>query len=432
MHTIVKRILFLTLTGGLLAGLSSCAGMTRGKDDFYVRDGKLYRDDDTFTLHAFKNAEVGAGHGTKATMLPAFGAVAYVGGNTVCMDLAGFNADGTAINAEDLATVGILAERADTQGMGVLVRVLGESTDPDFRANAVKTAANALKNEARVAYWIDGDNADQLAADFKAIAGKVVVACPSGCDLRVIDAVPGGQPADAVLLVDTLPDLESLDINFVVAGTEENLNVLDQALMHPEEKQPWTPDNSMLSEAERAEGFVSLFNGKDLDGWYIRGENKEGFRVNEDAEIEWVSTDSYALLTTRRYDDFILRLDHKILDGGNSGIHLRAPRDCRNSYIGMEFQLLGDHGTEPTDDTTGALYKQHPPLVVASKPGGEWNTLEIRLEGTKIHAVLNDQVIQDYDMAEHEDLAHRNKSGFIGLQDHDNYVAFRNIRIKEL
>jgi hypothetical protein len=145
-----------------------------------------------------------------------------------------------------------------------------------------------------------------------------------------------------------------------------------------------------------------------------------------------VQEGAYALLTARRYGDYILRLEYKILEGGNSGLHLRAPRDCRNSYIGMEFQILGDHGTEPTDDTTGALYKQQAPLVNAANPGGEWNALEIRLEGTKIHAVLNGQVIHDFDMADHEDLAHRNQSGFIGLQDHDDYVAFRSIRIKEL
>lgn len=433
MRTFVSRVLMLGVAGALVVSLSSCATFTRGDDDFHVSGGQLYRDDDAFTMRAFMDHEVGAGKGAKSSMLPAMGKVAYVGGNTLCLDLAGFNDDGTEINPEDVATVGILAERADTQGMGVMVRVLGDSTDAAFRENAVKTAARALKGEARAVYWIDGENAAALAADFKQIAKNVVVACPSGCDLRTTDVVPAEQPGDAVLVTGAFPeDLEAVDVNFVLEGTEENYTALDLALMTEEEKAPWTPDNSVLSEEERAEGFVALFNGRDLDGWYVRGDNESGFHVNECGNIEWIKEGAYALLTARRYGDYILRLDYKILEGGNSGLHIRAPRDCRNSYIGMEFQILGDHGTEPTDDTSGALYKQQAPLVNAAKPGGEWNSVEIRLEGTKIHATLNGEVIHDFDMAEHEDLAYRNQKGFIGLQDHDNYVSFRNVRIKEL
>jgi hypothetical protein len=61
-----------------------------------------------------------------------------------------------------------------------------------------------------------------------------------------------------------------------------------------------------------------------------------------------------------------------------------------------------------------------------------WNSLEIVLNGSHMKATLNGQVIHDFDMDTVEELKYRLKDGFIGLQDHDHFVAFRNVRIKEL
>jgi hypothetical protein len=183
---------------------------------------------------------------------------------------------------------------------------------------------------------------------------------------------------------------------------------------------------------EQGEGFVPLFGEHDLKGWWYFGDNTAGFHVSDYGYLEWAERGGGALMTDRRYGDFILRLEYKILKGGNSGIYLRAPRNCRQSYIGMEFQIQGDAGEKPKDDGTGALYKQLAPLKNAARPGPEWNSLEITLQGTHLRAVLNGEVVQDTDLAGHDDLKYRLQRGFIGLQDHGNYVAFRKIRIKEL
>jgi hypothetical protein len=193
---------------------------------------------------------------------------------------------------------------------------------------------------------------------------------------------------------------------------------------------PWTPDNSMLSEQEKADGFVSLFDGKTLNGWWFYGKNKEGFAV-EDGAIVWKAIGGEALYSHERYDNFILRLQWKINKGGNSGIYLRAPRAGRQSKTGMEFQLQGDYGDTIKDDTTGAIYVVVPPKVNATKPEGEWNDVEIMLNGPMMKATLNGQVVQDLNLDENPELKKRLKRGFIGLQDHARFVAFKNIRIKK-
>ena len=98
----------------------------------------------------------------------------------------------------------------------------------------------------------------------------------------------------------------------------------------------------------------------------------------------------------------------------------------------MEIQVMGDHGVTPTPNSTAAIYDVVPPAKNASKPAGEWNALEITLDGAKVKVVLNGEVVQDLNLDENEELKHRLRKGFIGLQDHGNPVSFRNIRLKRL
>ena len=73
-----------------------------------------------------------------------------------------------------------------------------------------------------------------------------------------------------------------------------------------------------------------------------------------------------------------------------------------------------------------------PPKVNAAKPAGEWNELEVTCDGPKVKIVLNDIVVQDLSFDDNDELRYRLRKGFIGLTDHNGYVAFRNIRLKRL
>ena len=174
-----------------------------------------------------------------------------------------------------------------------------------------------------------------------------------------------------------------------------------------------------------------MFNGKNLDAWVLAGRNPEGFVV-KDGVIEWDAHGGGTVRSLDRYDNFILRLDVRIVKNGNSGIFVRAPRANRSSKIGMEFQVMGDYGVEPSAHTTGAIYSVLAPTINAGAKPWEWNTIELLLDGAHFRATLNGLVVQHVNLDENEELSHRLRRGFIGLQDHGHRVSFRNIKLKRL
>jgi hypothetical protein len=197
---------------------------------------------------------------------------------------------------------------------------------------------------------------------------------------------------------------------------------------------------------ESDEGFVSLFDGKTLEGW--QGDTK-GYIVEDGAIIAKGVSDpavkEHNLLTTKDYADFILRLEFKVPPGGNNGIALRAPEMGNPAYQGMEIQVLDDADEKYKDlheyQYCGSVYGVVAAKRGHTKPAGEWNTEEITLKGTHITIKLNGETIVDADLAEASKDGTIDKSdhpglkrttGRIGFCGHGDPVSFRNIRIKEL
>ena len=432
MQTQFKR--YLPFGMMLIAALSACAATKPGKYQFHVRDGRLMRGASVFTLNAIETPDLAAPGATLGDVAAKLNRASEVGADSVCFELQGFSEDGASFPREAQRTVKRIMEQATWRRMGALCRVFAKDAPQDqaYRRRAVKAAAAALERENRAVYWIDGPDCAALAAAFKEIAPDLAVAAEQGGDVTVVSAVPENPEGGPYLVAGEMPLRELRETyNYVMPGTDEAYAAFDKAMADPAELQPWTPDNSVLSEAERADGWISLFDGKSLDGWWIQGSNKKGFRV-KDGAIEWAGPGATMLMTHDRYDNYILRLEWKIIKKGNSGMSLRIPRANRASKIGMEFQLQGDYGREPEKHITGAIYDVAAPRVNAGKPPMEWNEVEITLDGPKLKAVLNGQVVQDRNLDEDDELRYRLRRGFIGLQDHGCYVAFRNIRIKPL
>ena len=192
------------------------------------------------------------------------------------------------------------------------------------------------------------------------------------------------------------------------------------------------------------DGFVSLFDGKSLEGWTLLGQKGGGYVV-EDGAIVCTQGGGGNLFHDREFSDFILRLEFKLKPGSNNGIAIRAPKSVGSmAYKGMEIQTL-DHFHERYGDRLkpyqyhGSLYAVAPASVGALKPVGEWNRQEIRCEGRRITVTLNGALILDVnvnDIIDHETiLAHPGMlrdSGHIGFLGHNDWVAYRNIRVKEL
>ncbi|NIA14991.1 MAG: DUF1080 domain-containing protein [Nitrospiraceae bacterium] len=425
-------ILGIALTLGAVV-LPASAATKFEKYQYHMRENRLMRGTKTASLAAIETsglAKPGAGLAHVATILAR---VSEVGANSVCFPLQGIDADGAEVSDEAKDAIKLVVKQATWRRVGLICRVtvplkLGKRA----RLALVRTAADALKRQVELICWIDAEDPADLVAEFKKIAPRVIVAATEGGDVQVVNEIPAPSDKGPKLVLGKIPPLERRNIvSFLLPDAPQSYDAFDEAYTHPSERLPWTPDNSLLTEEERADGWTCLFDGKSLDGWWVKGTNPKGFAV-KDGTIEWAGHGGEMLMTHDRYDNFILRIEWKIVKDGNSGIFLRAPRANRASKIGMEFQLQGDYGLEPEKHITGAIYDVAAPLVNAGKPAGEWNELEVTLDGTKMKAVLNGQVVQDLDLNDNDELRPRLRRGFIALQDHGRYVAFRNIRIKKL
>jgi len=197
-----------------------------------------------------------------------------------------------------------------------------------------------------------------------------------------------------------------------------------------------------LSEEEIAEGFTSLFNGKDLSNW---AGNEHSYSV-EDGSIVIRPADSGGnLYTASEYSDFIFRFEFKLTPGANNGLGIRTPMEGNAAYLGYELQILDNTAEvyaklEPYQ-YHGSVYGIIPAKRGFLKPVGEWNSQEVFVKGDQIRITLNGTIIVDGDLQEAskdgtaDGLDHpglQRSSGHIGFLGHGSLLWFRNIRIKEL
>ena len=128
------------------------------------------------------------------------------------------------------------------------------------------------------------------------------------------------------------------------------------------------------------EGFVPLFNGRDLEGWTGGG----GGYVAEDGRIVvHPERGGGNLYTAKEYADFVLRFDFKLTPAANNGLGIRAPLEGDAAYVGMEIQILEDGspvywGLQPYQ-YHGSVYGVVPARRGVLRPVGEWNSEEVRV-----------------------------------------------------
>jgi hypothetical protein len=196
------------------------------------------------------------------------------------------------------------------------------------------------------------------------------------------------------------------------------------------------------------EGFVALFNGKNLEGW--QGLVEINKRSNDPAEYakqveeankkylpHWTVQDGIllydghgqSLQTAKDYGDFEMYVDWKIQKNGDSGIYLRG---------NPQVQIWDPDSRSAAGIGSGGLYnnKKHErnPLKKADKPIGEWNHFHIIMKGDHVTVFLNgEKVVDDTPLENYWDPSKPLPSvGPIELQHHGDHLWFKNIYIKEL
>ncbi len=198
-----------------------------------------------------------------------------------------------------------------------------------------------------------------------------------------------------------------------------------------------------LTEEEKAAGFESLFNGKNLDGW--QGNRTDYYAENGELVINPKMGGHGNLFTENEYSDFIYRFEFQLTPGANNGLGIRAPLEGDAAYVGMELQILDNSAAIYSDlkpyQYHGSVYGVIPAKRGFLNPVGEWNYEEVIVQGSKIKITLNGEVIVDGDIVEaskngtldHNDHPGlKREKGYIGFLGHGSELKFRNIRIKDL
>ena len=198
-------------------------------------------------------------------------------------------------------------------------------------------------------------------------------------------------------------------------------------------------------------GWRSLFDGKTTAGWrgFKQQRMPDGWSVIDGALTRGGTAGD--IVSIEQFADFELTLDWKIAAGANSGLFYRVVETPDNApmwQVAPEYQLIDDRGYKgPLKDTqkTAANYDLQPPGRDATRPAGSWNTTRIVVNGSHVEHWLNDALIVKYELwtdewkalvatskfKDHPEYA-RARRGHIGIQDHGDWAAFRNIRIREM
>jgi len=205
----------------------------------------------------------------------------------------------------------------------------------------------------------------------------------------------------------------------------------------PREKGP-----KLLSDQEKAEGFVPLFNGKDLTGWTG---HTSGYVVRDGVLICDPSRHGGNIYTVDEYGDFILRFEFRLTPGANNGLGIRTPLTGNPAYEGMEIQILDNTAPKYAHlkpyQYHGSIYGVVPAKRGYLRPIGLWNSEEVIAKGKHIIVKLNGTTIVDADIEKASTpttMDHRphpglkRAKGHIGFCGHGDYVEFRNLRIKKL
>ena len=231
----------------------------------------------------------------------------------------------------------------------------------------------------------------------------------------------------------------------------ELLSKTMQVIQGPDSEYQKESMRKFLAEMPEGEGFVSIFNGKDLTGWKgLVGDPlkrakmsaktlaREQQKADEIMRKGWQVKDGELIFTgqgdnistVKKYGDFEMFVDWKITKDGDAGIYLRG-----TPQVQIWDPALVEVGAQVG---SGGLYNneknESKPLKRADNPVGEWNTFRILMKGDRATVHLNGELVVDNVIL--ENYWDRSQpifpEEFLELQAHGTHVAYRDIYIREI
>ena len=197
----------------------------------------------------------------------------------------------------------------------------------------------------------------------------------------------------------------------------------------------------------QTDGWKPLFNGNNLDGWKHVGKGK---MLVEKGMIRGSGGMGLLYWSKEKLSNCTLRVVYRMQkENSNSGVYIRIPLEPREEWMpvhyGYEVQIDNHPETSNEDEyhVTGTLYSLTKPLAKPGKPGPQWNTMDITLNGPRTIVSVNGVKVTDYregdpvpprkfDFEPYHGL--RPDTGYIGLQNHgkNDVVYFKEVSVKPL
>ena len=225
-----------------------------------------------------------------------------------------------------------------------------------------------------------------------------------------------------------------------------------------------------LSAPEIGEGWQLLFDGQTLNGWHALGFTSmpNGLWIVENGAIKHVAKAKGAtqadgqplvgwdLISDSAYQNFELAFDWKISEAGNSGVKYNVSEELStrmpppHAAKGWEYQVNDDVKNEDSkipNHRSGSLYDMFAPNEKKRvNPAGQWNSAKIVFRDSHGEHWMNGEKIVEFDLgtpafdsafaqskySKYPEWFPIRRKGQIVLQDHDDVVWFRNIKIRQL
>lgn len=236
------------------------------------------------------------------------------------------------------------------------------------------------------------------------------------------------------------------------------------------------PQVNLANFSKDADGFYTIFNGKDFTGWRTYGRDEVTPRwVIDDGAIHFNSKgagDGGDIMFAKRFGNFVLEVEWKLAKGGNSGIfyltqEVESIRDDGSRQLeavpfsAPEYQVL-DNVNHPDaklgkdgNRQSASLYDMIPAKPQNQKPYGQWNKARIEVNNGTVTHYQNGEKVLEYRLWTPQwtqmlinskfhpggwplafvllnNCGGPDHEGYIAFQDHGDDVWFRNIRVKPL
>jgi len=220
------------------------------------------------------------------------------------------------------------------------------------------------------------------------------------------------------------------------------------------------PAENTLTDQEKADGWMLLYDGTSKSGWHVWHGKSDGaawksdsgtLRLDPKGMKDWQTIGGGDLVTDSAFTNFHFSVEWKVADSGNSGIIFLVQEDAKYEHTwhtGPEMQVLDNNGhpdAKIIKHRAGDLYDLISSAKETVKKAGEWNKAEVIYNKGALDLILNGEKVVStrLDDENWRKLKAGSKfkdqpgfgaftSGHIALQDHGNKVWFRNIKIKKI